>query len=217
MKKARYICIEGTEGVGKTTQTQLLVDFLRSKGYSVLQTKEPGTSHLPITMTLRALMLDNQYNEFLTRQARELISQAIRSIHLDKLITPALETYDYIVQDRGILSGFSYGTSCGNNTDDIINLSNYVCGDNINMNNLYDDIIYLKGNVGAGLTRALSSKKEFKAGDAMESRGTTFLEDTSSNMDKFSNFFKNCHKVQVDDKNIDAVFNEILTSLRINA
>src|SRR5271167_1025736 len=114
MKRATYICLEGTEGVGKTTQTQKLVDHLRAKGCKVLQTKEPGTAHAPLTMQLRGIMLDKQYDEQLTAPARELISQAIRSIHLEKVVFPALSEYDFIVQDRGILSGLAYGTACGN-------------------------------------------------------------------------------------------------------
>ena len=114
MNKARYICLEGIEGVGKTTQTDLLVKTLRDRGFSVLQTKEPGTPLVPLTMVLRGIMLDNQYDAQMTRPAREFISQAIRSIHLEQLIVPNLDKYDFIIQDRGVLSGYAYGTACGN-------------------------------------------------------------------------------------------------------
>ena len=111
---AQYIVFEGTEGVGKTTQTQKLVDYLKVQGFSVFHTKEPGTVHSPLTMQLRGIMLDNQYDDQLTQNARELVSQAIRSIHLEKVIRPAMNKYDFIVQDRGILSGLAYGEACGN-------------------------------------------------------------------------------------------------------
>lgn len=216
MKRATYICLEGTEGVGKTTQTQKLVDYLRAKGYKVLQTKEPGTSHAPLTMQLRGIMLDKQYDEQLTAPARELISQAIRSIHLEKVIVPALTSYDYIVQDRGILSGLSYGTACGNSLEDIDNLVQYVCAplEGLVVDSLYDSIIYLKGDISAGLKKALQSKQEFAAGDAMEARGTSFLQTASSNMDELSRSF-NTSVVSVDGKNIDEVFNDILRALNI--
>ena len=114
MRKARYLVLEGCEGVGKTTQVELLTRYLQSKNFSVLQTKEPGTPLSPLTMQLRAIMLDKQYDGELTIPARELISQAIRSIHLNSVIIPALDKYDFIVQDRGMLSGLAYGTACGN-------------------------------------------------------------------------------------------------------
>ncbi len=100
---ARYICFEGLEGTGKTTQCALLAEYLRSKGLRVLLTKEPGTPLAPITMDLRGLMLDKQYDEQLTPLARELISQSIRSIHMEKIIYPAIQVHDYIIQDRGLL------------------------------------------------------------------------------------------------------------------
>jgi dTMP kinase len=216
MKKATYICFEGTEGVGKTTQTQKLVDYLRFKGYSVLQTKEPGVSHAPLTMLLRGVMLDKQYDSQMTVPARELISQAIRSIHMEKVVLPAAEHYDFIIQDRGILSGLSYGTACGNDIERLVGLSEFVTESSRSMfsDGLYDCIIYLKGNVAADLKRAQSAKQEFQAGDAMEALGETFIEKCSRNMDDFSKAF-NTKTVSVDGKNIEEVFAEILQTLNL--
>jgi dTMP kinase len=214
--KARYICFEGTEGVGKTTQTQKLVDYLRGKGYKVLQTKEPGTPHAPLTMQLRGIMLDKQYDEQLTAPARELVSQAIRSIHIEKVIIPALDQYDFIVQDRGVLSGLAYGSACGNDLEDIENLIRYVVApaEGLVPDSLYDVIIYLKGDTSAGLKKALQSKQEFAAGDAMEARGNTFLQTVSANMDEQSELF-NTKTISVDGKGIDEVFADILRALDI--
>jgi len=217
MKKARYICLEGTEGVGKTTQTQKLVDHLRSKGYTVLHTKEPGTPHAPLTMLLRGVMLDKQYDDQLTLLARELISQSIRSIHLEKVIAPAMETHDFIVQDRGILSGLAYGTACGNDADWLVNMINKVVPNHLLINNnhvLYDNVIYLKGDIKAGLKKAQSCKQEFTAGDAMEAKGNSFLEKVGFNMNIMSQQF-NTNIINVDGKNIDEVFTEMLRSLNL--
>jgi len=222
MKKAIYICFEGTEGVGKTTQTNKLVDFLRSKGYSVLQTKEPGTQHLPLTMILREIMLDHKYDESLTRLAREFISQAIRSIHLEKLIAPALTEYDFIVQDRGILSGYAYGSACGNNYEDLRTMTMQNVDSVLEINKLfplipeliYDKVIYLRGNTLKGLERAKSSKQEFESGDAMESKGNSFLNKVSENMNKMSSRFRTI-TIDIDGKSIDEVHLEILSKLEM--
>jgi dTMP kinase len=216
MKKAVYICLEGTEGVGKTTQTQKLVDHLRSKGFKVLQTKEPGTNHAPLTMQLRAIMLDNQYDNQLTVPARELISQAIRSIHIEKVIIPALTEVDYIIQDRGILSGLSYGAACGNDLDSLGFLARFVAepAKNILDEGFYDGIIYLKGDTTAGLKKALEAKQEFATGDAMESRGNTFMQTAAANMDANSELF-NTTTINVEGKGIEEVFKDILQALNI--
>jgi len=216
-RKAKYICLEGTEGVGKTTQTKKLVESLRAQGYTVLQTKEPGVDLVPLTMTLRGIMLDNQYDQVLTRPAREFISQAIRSIHLERLIVPNLYEYDYIVQDRGILSGYAYGEACGNNFPFIYDMTvqNVDCAnlDVIRPESIYDLVIYLKGNSVKNLQRAKTSKQEFETGDAMESRGDAFLDKVVKNMDKMSSRFKTV-TIDVDGKSIEEVNGEIMTSLK---
>lgn len=217
MKKAKYFCFCGTEGVGKTTQCQLLVDYLRSQGHSVLQTKEPGTQHAPLTMLLRGIMLDNQYDAALTRPAREFISQAIRSIHLEKVIIPAMSQYDYIIQDRGILSGYAYGEACGNSFNDLYSMAvQNIDSANDDRNilpaqpeQIYDKVIYLCGSASRGLQRAKMSKQEFETGDAMESRGDSFIERVSTNMDKMSHRFKTI-KIEIDNKTIEEVHKEIL-------
>lgn len=216
--RARYICIEGTEGVGKTTQTNNLVQYLKDKGYKVLQTNEPGTPLSPLTMELRKIMLDAQYENEITPYARELISQAIRSIHVEKVIMPALEQYDFIVQDRGILSGLSYGEACGNDIDWLANMADEIVynafRDSRDYTELYDVVLYLTGDVSKGLAVAKSSKQEFEAGDAMEARGDSFMHQVSANMNEYANWF-NTKKICVDGKNIDDVFGEMLGALEL--
>jgi dTMP kinase len=222
MRKARYICLEGTEGVGKTTQTQRLVDLLRARGFKVLQTKEPGTDHVPLTMKLREMMLSNEYDAELTIPAREYLSQAIRSIHLEKLIVPALNEYDYIIQDRGILSGYSYGQACGNEFSFLKTMSEAnVQGANLSNRafpycpeNIYDKVVYLRGNSLKNLVRAKTSKQEYATGDAMESRGNTFMQKCSDNMDEYSSYFNAC-TIEVDGKSIEEVQQEILAVLEL--
>lgn len=216
VKKTQYIVFEGEEGTGKTTMTKKLAGHLRDKGFSVLETKEPGTAHLPLTLALRKIMLDAQYEDQITPVAREFISQSIRSIHLEKLIYPAIEnnTYDYIIQDRGILSGYAYGTACGNDIEWLVELSEAVSS-KYDVTKLYDNTIYLTGNVEAGLSRALASKQEFEAGDAMEARGVSFIETVSDNFKEMSQWFES-DTINVDDKSIDQVFSEILEKLELS-
>jgi dTMP kinase len=218
---AKYICIEGTEGVGKTTQTQKLVDYLRSLGYRVLQTKEPGTALSPLTMELRNIMLNAKYEPEMTSPARELISQAIRSIHLEKVIKPAQGEYDFIVQDRGILSGFAYGEACGNDLNWLMGLSNAVVKNAESALEgqptlLYDKVILLVGNVKTGLDKALAAKQEFEAGDAIEMKGLSFMERVNSNMEKYSSWFKTT-SISVDGKSIEDVFDDIVDALDIRS
>ena len=216
MSKARYIVLEGTEGVGKTTQTVTLVNYLKKQGYSVLQTKEPGTPLSPLTMKLRNIMLNAEYDDQLTVPSREFVSQAIRSIHLEQVIMPALDSHDFIIQDRGILSGLAYGEACSNNFELLAQLSEVIsCPLTNNFYELYDDTIYLRGNVLKGLETAINSKQEFEAGDAMEQKGNEFILRVADNMQFMSQSFSNVNEINVDNKDIDVVFNEIIKVLNV--
>lgn len=219
--KTRYICFEGVEGVGKSTQIRLVGEHLIKCGYNVLLTKEPGTPWLPLTMTLRGIMLDAQYDSEMTPLAREYISQAIRSIHLEKLIRPTLECQpsadakgvhvDFILQDRGILSGIAYGIACGNDADFIFDLARRTRG----TIPLYDHVIVLDGDFEQCLKRASTSKQEFKAGDVIESKGVEFMatvrELMLTNMDRVTK----SHYIadDVHKKSIAQVTDEIIVNI----
>lgn len=219
-RKARYILCEGVDGSGKSTQVKKLVEHLRSKGYSVLDTKEPGTPHSPLTMKLRGIMLDAQYESEMTVAARELVSQAIRSIHLEKVIAPALQEYDFIIQDRGILSGFAYAQACGVSFQDIdelggfmIRYTNYDHGESTK--GLYDNVIFLSGDPEKLLARARGAKQEFAAGDAIEAKGASFAKQVAQNFNELLGQRNSIVRIDVEDKTPDEVFQEMLEKLNL--
>lgn len=213
MRKAKYLCFEGTEGAGKSTHTKKLADYLTAKGYKVLLTKEPGTPLVPLTMELRKVMLDATYDSQLTVPARELISQAIRSVHIDKLIMPALSEYDYIIQDRGILSGMAYGHACGNNHLFLNHLAAEVCKNaDRSWHDLYDKVIYLKVDPAVGLLSAQKAKQEFAAGDAIEAKGNDFMRQVRKDMDEMVHAFPHC-TINMEGKTVEENFKEILRNI----
>lgn len=215
MKKAKYIVIEGTEGVGKTTQVKRIIEHYSSLGNKVFETKEPGSHHNELTMELRKIMLDASFD--LPRPARELISQAIRSIHIEKVIRPALLSNDIIIQDRGILSALAYGEACNNDLNLLRMLSAYSCGldHNYGLNGIYDKVIVLEGNAKNGLERAKSAKQEFQNGDAMEMKGHSFMEIVKTNFRTFSHYLGNVVFISVDGKSKEEVSKEIITQIEI--
>lgn len=214
-RKAKYICFEGTEGSGKSTHTAKLVKYLQDKGFKVLQTKEPGTPLAPLTMELRGIMLDAKHEPQMTVAAREFISQAIRSIHIEKVILPALEEYDFIIQDRGILSGIAYGHACGNSHLFLAQLASEVCrsfqGD---WHELYDKVVYLKNDAAKGLALAKQTKQEFAAGDAIEARGDEFMVRVAKDMNEMVHAFSHC-TINVEGKTVEENFIEILRNLNL--
>lgn len=213
MRKAKYLCFEGTEGCGKTTHTTKLAKYLEEKGFKVLLTKEPGTPHAPLTMELRGIMLDLKHESQMTAAAREYISQAIRSIHIDRVILPALEEYDYIIQDRGILTGLCYGHVCGNSHLFLTQLTSDTCRNiKCDWHQLYDKVIYLKNDAVKGLALAKQSKQEFKTGDAIEAKGSEFMLQVAKDMNQMVHLFPHC-TIDVEGKTVDENFKEILRNI----
>lgn len=221
---AKYICLEGTDGVGKGTQLELLVSYLVNKGYKVLQTSEPGTVHLPETMVLREKGLSKAQGENLTASEREDIWQEIRKIHLTKLVNPALEKYDYIIQDRGILSGFSYAMAQGLSFDDILKrsestLSNSNCKKGTF--ELYDNVILFTGSdVAKYLQAAKDAKQEYESGDVLEAKGSDFMRQVQDNFVKVSPKFSGLNIVNIENesgerKNPQEILKEVLTYLGV--
>lgn len=215
MRKAKYICFEGTEGSFKTTNATKLAKYFEDKGFKVLLTKEPGSPHAPLTMELRGIMLDAKHESQMTVAAREFISQAIRSIHIDRVIIPALQEYDYIIQDRGILSGIAYGHACGNSHLFLAQLASEVCrnvgGD---WHELYNKVVFLRNDPIKGLARAKSSKQEFTSGDALETKGNEFIVRVAKDMNEMVHAFPHC-TIDVEGKTAEENFAEILRNLNL--
>src|SRR5436190_5270719 len=99
-----FIVFEGGEGAGKSTQVQLLTEWLRSRGLTVVVTREPGAT--AIGSHVRALLLDPA-NRVSTR-AEALLYASDRADHVEKVIRPALERGDVVVSDRYIDSSLAY-------------------------------------------------------------------------------------------------------------
>lgn len=158
-------------------------------------------------------MLDNQYAGEMTPLARELISQAIRSVHLQQVIAPAIQGQcDYIVQDRGIFSGLAYGLACGNDFNFLVDMALRAVAASLPERNafrMYDILIYLRGDPKAGLARAQATKQEFAAGDAMELRGPDFMMTVAENMNAQVDIF-GAKVIEIDGKDVEQVFEEIV-------
>ncbi|CAO1649770.1 dTMP kinase [Salinibacterium sp. NSLL150] len=99
-----FITLEGGDGVGKTTQSQLLVKWLEEAGHTVIVTREPGGTDLGLE--LREIVLHRRGD--MDPRAEALIYAADRAHHIATLVRPALERGEIVVQDRYIDSSEAY-------------------------------------------------------------------------------------------------------------
>ncbi len=104
MTTARFITLEGGEGVGKTTQVELLAGTLRERGLGVTTTREPGGS--PGAEEIRKMLLDPSANW--TPASEALLHFAARANHYTMLIAPALKRGEWVISDRFADSTLAY-------------------------------------------------------------------------------------------------------------
>jgi dTMP kinase len=107
---ARFISLEGGEGVGKSTQARRLADALRARGLDVLLTREPGGS--PGAEAIRRLLLEGDANRW-SPGAEALLFAAARADHVAKTIDPALAAGRWVICDRFLDSSRAYQGAAG--------------------------------------------------------------------------------------------------------
>ena len=215
-KQIMYVCLEGIEGVGKTTQTTALHCALNKQLGSdrVTVTSEPGNLNSLLTMQLRNLMLDARWDKEMTIIAREYISQAARCVNLQTIVSPALKKHQIVIQDRGLLSGLAYGLQCGNEIELLQTLANHTYMDLKKLKpQIYDLIIVLTtSQPEMCLKRARKYKVEFKEGDNIENRGSEFMSRVADTMlNAKHNKLVSCPVIyiDVDNKDIEQLHKEI--------
>ena len=108
MNKGLLIAFEGIDGTGKSTQIRLLADYLRAKGFEVIETREPTDG--PYGRKIRHLYVNRQSST--PEQELELFVQDRRQ-HVDKVIAPALAEGKIVLTDRYYFSTAAYQGAAG--------------------------------------------------------------------------------------------------------
>jgi dTMP kinase len=100
-----FITLEGPEGSGKTSQVDPLAQFLRTRGYDVLVTREPGGT--AIGEQIRAV-LSRLENTDMHARTEILLFQASRAQLVEQVIRPHLAKQGIVVCDRYADSTLAY-------------------------------------------------------------------------------------------------------------
>jgi dTMP kinase len=99
VSKGLFITFEGTEGCGKSTQVELLADWLQKKGYrDVVVSREPGGT--PIGDEIRHTLKHSADNYAMTAEAELLLMNASRAQLVREIIRPALAAGKIVLCDR---------------------------------------------------------------------------------------------------------------------
>ncbi len=165
MMTGKFITLEGTEGVGKSTNLAFIEQTLRARGIDVLLTREPGGT--PLAEELREILLANR-DEAFDATAELLTIFAARAQHFHQVILPALESGRWVLCDRFTDATFAYqGCGRGLPLETITQLETMV------QQGVHPDITFLLDiDVAQGLARA----KERATLDRFEREEVAFFE-----------------------------------------
>ena len=122
-----FITLEGSEGVGKSTQVRLLKEYCQKNGIDAVFTREPGGSK--IAEDIREIILSTD-NGGMSDVCEALLYSAARAQHLADVVLPALEAGKLVLCDRFIDSTFAYqGYAKGLGTALVDELNRIAIGD----------------------------------------------------------------------------------------
>lgn len=125
--RGKFITIEGTEGVGKTTNIEFIKQWLTHQSIPFVNTREPGGT--PLAEEIRQVLLSNRDEAFCSK-AELLMMFAGRAQHIDQLIEPQLASGKWVLCDRFTDATYAYqgaGREMGN--DLIASLETMVQGE----------------------------------------------------------------------------------------
>jgi dTMP kinase len=100
-----FVCFEGGEGAGKSTQSGLLREWLESKGYAVTLTFEPGDTI--VGRRVREIVLDPATGALADR-TEALLYAADKAEHVETVVLPALDRGAVVITDRYVDSTLAY-------------------------------------------------------------------------------------------------------------
>jgi dTMP kinase len=122
-----FVCFEGGEGAGKSTQARILRQRLEDEGHVVVLTREPGDT--PVGAEVRRIVLDPATGE-LSHRTEALLYAADKAEHVHAVVLPALERGEIVITDRYVDSTLAYqGAGRDLPTDELEQVARWATGD----------------------------------------------------------------------------------------
>lgn len=192
-----FITFEGCDGCGKTTQLELLAQYLKDKGFDVITTREPGAQGLGVK--LREILLN--YDGEVSSNCESFLFLADRAQHIDTIVKPAISKGKIVLCDRHIDSTAAYqGYGRGLDLQQINYLNNLATG------GLKPDLTLL-----FDVDTRTSMQRVGKNQDRMESAGIAFQEKVRQGYLELAKAEPKRIKVFDSGKTIQQLHQEVIT------
>lgn len=198
MNKGYFIVLEGPDGSGKSSVSDIVCEKLKEKGYEVVHTREPGG--IEIAEEIRNIILDPK-NTSMDAKTEALLYAASRRQHLVEKVVPAKSQGKIVICERFVYSSLAYqGYGRGLGFDEILKINDFAIGSD------YPDMtIYLDINEEVGLKRIES--RTFK--DRLDKESLSFHHLVNEGYREVLRRFKDT-KVVDASKSIDCVVDDVL-------
>lgn len=199
MKKGLFITFEGADGCGKTTQMNLLAEYLKNQGREVVLTREPGGKGLG--EKIREILLN--YDGEVSDRCESFLFLADRAQNIDTIVNPAVDAGKIVLCDRHTDSSVAYqGYGRGLNIERINMLNNLAT------NGKKPDITFV-----FDIDTETSMKRVGKEKDRMESAGFEFHTKVRNGYLEIAK--KEPERIKVIDasKSIEEIHQEVLSYL----
>ena len=122
-----FVCFEGGDGSGKSTQSRLLSDALVADGYAVRLTFEPGDT--AVGKEVRRIVLSPETGD-LDDRTEALLYAADKAEHVETVVLPALERGEVVITDRYVDSALAYqGVGRGLDPVELEHVARWATGD----------------------------------------------------------------------------------------
>lgn len=121
--KGIFISMEGPDGSGKSTQIDLLIKYLESRGYEIVVTREPGGN--AISEAIREIILNKEYTD-MSYMTEALLYASARAQLVSEVIKPALDAGKAVISDRFVDSSAVYqGMARGLGVDNVYKINEF--------------------------------------------------------------------------------------------
>lgn len=105
MSRGLFLVLEGIEGVGKSTQIELLSRWMEGKGVARVTAREPGGTE--VGEEIREILLSWKHAS-IPPETELFLILAARAAFVRSLVEPALQRGDVVLADRHDLSTLAY-------------------------------------------------------------------------------------------------------------
>lgn len=163
MSRGIFISMEGPDGSGKSTQIELIKEYLEKKGKDVIITREPGGTR--ISEAIREIILNKDYTE-MSPVTEMMLYASARAQLIAEVVGPAIDAGKAVISDRFVDSSLVYqGMARGLGVETVYGINSVAIGEYM------PDITFLldlPAEVG------ISRKKDQKELDRMELESLEF-------------------------------------------